>query len=455
MDDCSVATGQGAEKSACAAPRPWHVGRVKPQKPTALLEGRVRDLTHGGDAVVETAQGIVLARGALPDERVRVALGRRISGAQRGTVTEVLAASPDRIAAPCPEVERCGGCPLMTLERSAQARFKRERLRRVLEQRGSPIEPEFIESPHELGYRARARLSFGARRGGPTQVGYREASSHTQIDVRACLVLAPSLALGYARLREQLAPVLQGAGEIALGAGAGQRCVADVTSAAPQPPDVYAAAERLAASHAFAGVSLRVGFGKDAGAAAVWGDARQLGVGVDDLPLWAPPGAFMQANPEVNAQLVTRVAALAEVRGARVLELYAGHGNLSIALARGATELRAVESERDAAEACRQNLLARSLSHARVTCDDAAHGAAGKGPVDVVVLDPPRTGAREALPAILARKPSRIVYVSCDLASLRRDLGELVLGGYRVDAAVALDMFPQTAHLESVVRLQR
>jgi 23S rRNA (uracil1939-C5)-methyltransferase len=339
----------------------------------------------------------------------------------------------------------------MTLALPAQARWKHARLRSLLQQRGFTIEPELIESPRALGYRARARLSFHAARHGRTQIGYRAAASHMISDVERCLVLGDALAAGYAALREQLAAVLQGEGEIALGIGAGERCVIDISSEAPQPPEAYAAAERLAASAAVAGVSLR----SEGGARATWGDARQLGVGADGQPLWAPPGAFMQANPEVNAKLVARVAELAEPAGARVLELYAGHGNLSIALAGPAAELRAVESDRDAAEACRQNLLARSLAHARVVCDDAARGASGKGPVDVVVLDPPRSGAREALPAILTRAPSRIVYVACDLASLRRDLAELQRAGYTVDAAVALDMFPQTTHLESVIRLRR
>jgi 23S rRNA (uracil1939-C5)-methyltransferase len=86
-------------------------------------------------------------------------------------------------------------------------------------------------------------------------------------------------------------------------------------------------------------------------------------------------------------------------------------------------------------------------------CDDAARGAQGRTRVDVVVLDPPRSGARAALPAILGRRPKRVVYVSCDGATLRRDLGELAAHGYRVDAAAAFDMFPQTSHLEAVVRL--
>jgi 23S rRNA (uracil1939-C5)-methyltransferase len=414
-----------------------------------VLDGRVRDLSHSGDAVVETALGIVMARGGLPGERVQLRLTRRVAGVARGTLLALLEASPDRVEPPCNLVERCGGCPLMTLAVPAQLGFKRERLRRVLAHHGSTLEPELFASPNALGYRARARLGWG-RAGQGARIGYRGAGSLSVVDVPSCLVLGPALELGYAQLRTRLAPVLQGEGEITLGLGTGGQCVGELVSAAPQPPQVYAQAAGAVESGALAGLALRIGRG---GAAAIWGDPRQLTLGADGKQLWAPPGAFMQANPEVNALLVAHVLALAEPQAARVLELYAGHGNLTVALAPLAAELRAVESEREAAEACRENLLTRGLSGARVVCEDAARGAQGAGRIDVVVLDPPRAGAREALPALLARRPKRIVYVSCDLTTLRRDLGVLVGAGYQLDAAGAFDMFPHTAHLESVVRL--
>jgi 23S rRNA (uracil1939-C5)-methyltransferase len=419
------------------------------------LEGRVRDLTHGGDAVIETSRGIVMARGALPGERVSLRLERSRSGVLRGTVLALVEPSLERVPAPCPVVARCGGCPMMSLSYAAQARFKRERLARVLAEHGAP-EPEFVPGPSELAYRARARLAWQRNRAG-LALGYRAAGSAFVVDVEQCAVLSEALARGLMELRRGLSPELQGRGEVALGIGAGERCTIDLGSELPQPPEVYAACERLAARPGVSGVSLRIGQGEDRGqrlAAAEWGDPRQYVRAADGLDLLAPGGAFTQANREINAALVSRVALLAEPAGAHVLELYAGYGNLTVALARGALELCAVEAQREAAAACQHNLRARGLDHARVVCADAARGAVGRGPLDVVVLDPPRSGAREVLPVLIERRPSRIVYVSCDLASLRRDLSRLRAAGYRIDAAVGLDMFPQTAHLESVVRLQ-
>jgi 23S rRNA (uracil1939-C5)-methyltransferase len=416
-----------------------------------VLTGRVRDLSHGGDAVIETDRGIVMARGGLPGERVRVRISHHGGGVARGQLLELVEASPERIEAACDIAARCGGCPLMTLAAAAQLPFKRERLRRALAHHGAALDPELVPSPAMLGYRVRARLGWRGGKHG-AEIGYRTAGTASVVDVVRCLVLSPALDHGYRRLRERLGPLLHGRGEIALGLGAGGLCVVKLVSEAAQPAAVYAAAEALVTNAELAGVALSV---DDGGAAATWGDPRQLGTGADGQPLWAPAGAFLQANPEVNARLVARVQALAEAQGARVLELYAGHGNFTVALARDAAELRAVEADRDAAEACRQNLLARNLGRVRVVCEDAARGAQGRGPIDVVVLDPPRAGARESLPAILARRPKRIVYVSCDLATLRRDLGALAQAGYEPDAAAAFDMFPQTSHVESVVRLRR
>jgi 23S rRNA (uracil1939-C5)-methyltransferase len=417
------------------------------------IEGRVRDLAHGGDAVVETERGIVMARGALPDERVRVQVERKQGGVLRGTIVEITERSQHRQVAVCPVAERCGGCPLMTLAVPAQLQWKRERLRRLLHKIGAQIEPEMFASPKLLGYRARARLAWQTR-GAVATIGYHAAGRSEPLDIEHCAVLQPALAHGLHSLRERLRSVLVGRGEITLGPGAGGLCTIELASEVAQPDAVHVALESLVADGDVAGVVLRTA--SDA-ALKSFGDARQFTVGPDGLALWSPPGAFVQANPEVNARLAAYVTTLAEARDARVVELYAGHGNLSVLLSVGALSLHAIEAVPGAAEACRGNLAARGLVHARVTCDDAAHGlqASGRDPVDVVVLDPPRAGAREALPHILERKPNRIVYVACDPATLRRDLAQLCAAGYRVDAAAVFDMFPHTAHVESVVRLQK
>jgi 23S rRNA (uracil1939-C5)-methyltransferase len=226
-----------------------------------------------------------------------------------------------------------------------------------------------------------------------------------------------------------------------------------VLTRAPQPEAVYRAARALVDEGAFAGVSLRIGEATRP-AVADAGDCRQHALGHDAVPMLAPVHAFAQANAAANALLVARVAELAEPDGARVLELFAGHGNLTVALAT-ARALTALELDRDAVAALRENLSARGHTHVQVVEADASR--LPRDAFDVVVLDPPREGAREALAVLSTRAPApeRIVYVSCDPSTLARDLGLLAAAGYRPDAASVVDMFPQTAHLESLVRLRK
>jgi 23S rRNA (uracil1939-C5)-methyltransferase len=167
--------------------------------------------------------------------------------------------------------------------------------------------------------------------------------------------------------------------------------------------------------------------------------------------LWGPSGSFSQANDGINQRLVEQVLALAEPTGMRVLELHCGMGNFTVALAKDAETLIAVEQHAGPAQACRANLAARGLK-ARVVETDASR--APKGRYDVIVLDPPRQGARALFEdSGFWHDTRRIVYVSCDTATLARDLHLACQRGYRIDRMIAFDMFPQTAHLESVVRL--
>lgn len=414
------------------------------------LEGVVRDVVGGGDAVVETKDGVVFAPFALPGERVRLVDVRREGRAMRGRVAEVLEASPDRVEPACPHAERCGGCPLMPMGPSAQRAIERRLVQSAVDRgraAGEPVSVELVPSPDTVGYRRRARLAW-RREGARTIVGYRARRSHRIAEIDRCVVLVPALEGALASVRSDLAPALAGEGELLLALGDGGRATVVLEAEGAQPAEAYTAAKTFAARDDVAGVALRAGPGT---ALATWGDPREVATAVDDLPLRGTAGGFSQANAAINRRLAARVVELAAAEGARVLELYAGHGNLTVGLARGARELVAVEQDAAAARACRENLDARGLT-ATVRTEDAAAAAKG-GPVDVVVLDPPRTGARDALDAIAARRPERIVYVSCDPATLGRDLARLGELGYGVDAASAFEMFPHTGHVEAVVRL--
>jgi 23S rRNA (uracil1939-C5)-methyltransferase len=422
-------------------------GRTKGAR--RVLEGRVRDVVDSGESVIETEAGIVLVHGGLPGERVRIRSESQRQGALRGTLLEVLEPSASRIEPACPLASQCGGCPLMALELEAQRALKAQRLSRALTSAGAPEGfPLTIETVGPtLGYRSRARLAF-RRLAQRSLVGYREHAGHQLVDVDRCLVLDPALASTLTLLRERLGPSLEGSGEIELALRDDARVVVHIHCDSPVSPAMYAAAEGLSREAPISGVALRIGDG----APARFGDLERALAASDGGALHAPATAFAQANAAVNQRLSELVTELAQPEGARVIELYAGHGNFSVALAARASALWAVEGDSAAADACRKNLAARGFAHARVLAQDVSQLRLDER-ADVLVLDPPRAGAKQL--AEIARKvrPSRVVYVSCHMTTLSRDLKALATLGYAVDRAHLLDMFPHTAHVEAVVRL--
>jgi 23S rRNA (uracil1939-C5)-methyltransferase len=416
-------------------------------------EGTVEDLARHGDGVVKTAVGHVLAPGVLPGERVRLSGIAKRSGTLRADRAEVLDPSSQRVDPPCSLVGRCGGCPLMIASAPMEARFKRTLIESALS--AIPGAEDAGLTFHDardanLAYRTRARLAW-ARTGRGLRLGYREPRKHSLAAVRTCAVLAPVLDQALAFTHRELGRHLAGEGEVHLCFGAGGRAVIALASDAAQPPELYGALEALVAGGRIAGAALRAG---GASVDVTWGDPREHRTGADGRPLLGAVRGFSQAHEAMNQVLVDGVMELAEATDRRVLELFSGSGNLTVMLARVARSVVAVEVHAPAAEACRANLAARGLE-AAVRTDDAETYRPPQQ-VDLVVLDPPRTGAPGAVTRILHARPEAIVYVSCDPPTLSRDLKRLAQdGGYRVTRALGVNLFPQTAHVETVVRMER
>ncbi len=416
-----------------------------------VASGTARDLVASGEAVLETEQGLVFVPGVLPGERALVRLLPKKGRVRRGHLLRVEVEAPERVAPPCAHASRCGGCPMMHASLSLQRAKKLAFLRAALTKAGvhADLPIASLEAADTLGYRRRARLSFCAH-GAGVDIGFKRERSGTVVTVDACAVLVPVLSDALADVRDALAPSLVGQGEIQLALGQAHRPVAVIRTDEPQPQRLYAACERLVDERGFAGVAL---FAAGASAPATFGDPTERGVGVDGAPLRGTVGGFSQAHLGMNDTLARAVVELAQTSEARVLELYAGHGNLSVALAPGAAHYTAVEQDPAAVEAARENLSARAIPAKLVVADATQYPA--KGALDVLVLDPPRGGAPGVLARFAQRKPKRIVYVSCDPATLGRDLGEALGAGYRVARALCVEMFPHTAELESVVLLTR
>ncbi len=415
--------------------------REVPKKDIREHEGVVRDMARGGAALVETDAGLVFVTGVYPGERVRLRSYEGSKRTRRGEVLERLSESPLRREAPCAHASRCGGCPWMELHEEAQQDAKKSFLADALPP-WKNAEPSAIEihSGAALGYRRRARLLFSR-----DAFGYRRPKTHRVVDIPDCAVLDEPLGAAYELLRERLYPALKGEGEISL-ARRDQRAVAWLDCQEVQPPEVFALCEDLVSDSPIAGLVLEA-----RGVRARFGETEERILASDGKPLRLPERGFSQAHAEFDA-LARKVREYAEGAG-RTLELFAGSGTLSVELASVVKSLTAVELDDRGVECLRENLRVRNLQ-AKILCSDAAE--IPKGTFDLVVLDPPRAGAKESILRILEGKlPRRIIYVSCDTGTLKRDLALLEARAYRTVFARAYDLFAQTAHVESLVVLDR
>jgi 23S rRNA (uracil1939-C5)-methyltransferase len=418
------------------------------------LEATITELAPGGDGIALATLGgerrAVFVRGAVTGDRIRVEVDASTRPA-RGRVLELLEAGPARAEPACPYVDRCGGCDWMHVRLDAQRAAHLDHVRAALPR---PFREHAIAShaaPAPLGYRTRARLHVRAS-GGRAIVGMNEARSNDPQEVDACVALAPDLE----RARLRLAALLEGAhgrgeAQIALGALEAPRlAVLELRWSGPLPAATFARIEAAVAARDWL-QGARVFYG-EATKPAVIGDPTPWMRGADGAPLRLPPGGFGQPSDEGNALLAKRVAALA-APDLRITELYAGAGNLTVLLAPRARELVAIESSREACDAARANLTARGL-HARVVeADAAAHTIATSA--QLVVLDPPRKGARDVAARLGASSALKaIIYVSCDAQTLGRDLA-LLAPAFAPKTIETFELFPQTSHVETVVLLER
>lgn len=420
----------------------------------------IHAIAHGGEGVGRCPEGpetrTWLVEGALPGEQVLAVRTEEHRRMLRGRTVQVLVASPDR-AAPLPE-GRCGGCSWQHVRPEAQAELKRQIAEGQLRRLGIAV-PEVVPSPQPLGYRRRARFHY-VREGEALRLGFYRPHSHELQDAHECPVLDAPIRHARARAR-LLAPMLPPRGEL-LAVSDGTHCVLGIPGLAPRADDPQETGMRAALQSILDSVVVGV---------VARGGRRDLAVGrtrlsldaqgAEDMPVRTGPFEFAQAQSAQSAALTRRVVALAEARGRRALELYAGAGNFTRALAREAAEVVAVESDRgSAAQLSRlaekaaelgQRIQARRGDAERVLARLAEEGRG----FDCVVLDPPRGGLGVAGARALAQVArGRTVYVSCDPATLARDLEVLIGAGHRAVAAVAFDMMPMTPEVEVVVALE-
>lgn len=449
-----------------------HSGRKPFPQPEVDVD--IIDLADNGRGVARVDGKVLFVAGALPGERVRARRTRSTREYDEGAVVSIEQASPDRVAPRCQHFGYCGGCVLQHLAPQAQLAFKQKQLLDALKRIGNVV-PEDLAPPVSgdiWNYRRRARLGAHRRnkRGHgdddagtaqPTvRVGFRERDRPVVARLSHCDVL--DVRVG-ARL-ERLATLIEGLSvreqvpQIEVSAADDAVALVLRVLKPPTMEDRQALAE-FARQEGFDLFLQPAGLDSVAPLAP---PAPLLDYSPDgsDLRLVFTPVDFIQVNGSVSQAMVRQALDwLAPQAGDSVLELFAGLGNFSLPLAAAGARVTAVEGEAGLVQRGRDNAARNGLDVRFFQADlfkPEPQSAWLRESFDLALLDPPRAGARELLPLLAARGPRRIVYVSCHPATLARDAGLLVHEhGYRLSRAGVLDMFPHTAHVESMALFER
>jgi 23S rRNA (uracil1939-C5)-methyltransferase len=419
------------------------------------------DLTHDGVGVADLDGKRIFVADALPGERVEIALRKRRRKLQEANLVRVLEPSPKRVQPKCEYFGRCGGCALQHLGHAAQVQFKQQVVAEALKRIGN-VEPKEWLPPvvsEPWNYRRRARLGVKhVHAKNRVLVGFRERAGPYLTDMQSCPVLMPPIdgLLGELGLLIEKSSVREQVPQIEV-------AVAD---------DAVALVFRVLAEPSASDTEAFSAFGTRFGLDMYWQrggpgtvvpmmSARPLtyrlpefGLGFEFLPT-----DFVQVNIAVNAELVSTAVRLAEIQATdRVLDLYCGLGNFSLPLAQRAAALVGVEGDAGLVARAVRNAARNGIGNTRfVAADLMAPGwSFYRERWDVVVLDPPRTGAEAPIAELDSSATRRIVYVSCHPATLARDARALVeKHGFTLRLARVFDMFPHTHHVEALALFTR
>lgn len=451
---------------------------TKTLRKNEVYEAQVTGFTSDGLGVCRVEGCVVFVANAAPGERCQL----RIShvGAQKafGKIERILEVSPQRVNRLCPDAKRCGGCDFWHLTYEAECAIKAQRVTDALNRLGGqrlqtvPITPAVTC----LGYRNKAQFPVAAGDGGLV-AGFYQKGTHRLIPVERCLIqpecaeLARRAVLAYAgrygvSAYEESSHTGPAAAYLCAvcrrdgtspGVPGGQREEASPRGCAgggspPAVPGLRSVVlnENTRSGNSVLGETMRTLWGEDAIEDVLCG-----------LRFRVSPRSFYQVNRDQAEVLYQRALAAAGLTGTEtVLDLYCGTGTITLCLARRARQAIGVELVEAAIQDARENARRNGIENVRFFCADAGQAAQrfsreGVQP-DVIVVDPPRKGLSEAVTgAIVQMAPQRVVYVSCDPATLARDVKRLAAEGYRLTHAEAVDLFPRCSHVETVVLLSR
>jgi len=426
----------------------------------------VESIDHEGIGVAHVDGKVVFIEGAVTGERVAFTRRRSRGHFDLGTMTQVLRPSAQRAVPRCRYFGICGGCAMQHVEASAQVAAKQRVLEDNLARLGKVV-PEQVLPPITgalWGYRNRARLSihYVAKKGG-VLVGFHERRSSLVADTWSCEVLAPHVSALIPALREMFTAMKIRDRVPQLEVAVGEDVTVFVLRHLEPIPDEDAA--RLRAFADAHGIQWWLQ-PKGPETAHPWYpmEAQALDYALPEfgVRLRYRPTEFTQVNAGVNRVLVKRAVGMLDPQpGERVGDLFCGLGNFTLPLATRGAFVVGMEGSNSLVERARENARLNGLESATefIAYDlyaDAEGALKRLGPVDKLLIDPPRDGAVDICKAIGDDGPSRIVYVSCSPGTLARDAGVLVnVKGYRLVQAGVVNMFPHTGHVESIALFSR
>lgn len=448
-------------------------------KKNALYETAIQGYSSEGAGVARVENQVVFVRGAIRGERCVVRLLKVGKTAAYGKVERLLEQSPERREPDCLYFGKCGGCAFWHMSYEEELEAKRLRVEDALRRIGGQnvAVSVIIGSDNTESYRNKAQYPVSQDEEGRAVTGFYRARSHDVIPVARCLIQSPMADEAAAAVREWMdefsVPAYdERTGEglvrhvyVRTAGGTGQTLVCLVAAASRLPRETELVERIRARCPDTAGVVLSSHFQQSN---VVMGQKERVlwGAGsMEDtllgLRFRISPRSFYQVNRIQAERLYTKAIEAAGLNGSQtVLDLYCGTGTITLAMARHAKKAVGAEIVEQAVTDARENAARNGIQNTEFVCGDAGEMSRRfreqGGRPDVIVVDPPRKGLDEGvIREILQMAPDRLVYVSCDPATLARDVKLFCAGGFRLSDVCAVDMFPRTAHCESICLLQK
>jgi 23S rRNA (uracil1939-C5)-methyltransferase len=416
----------------------------------------IDSLSYGPYGIGRVEGKAVMIPNTAPGDRVAAHIVESQERYAVGELVRLLRPSPARQTPPCPYVGECGGCPWQHIRYEAQLKAKQQNvaaaLRRIGKLDGFDLRP-IVPSAHEYHYRRRIRLQLDGRQ----RLGFYQPSSHRLVEIDACRIAMETVNDCLAALRSWIRQTHSALEylEIITGDRSGEVVLVAKSTAGLAPNDEVAWSRLLEQEPRIQGLVLT---GRDW--RRTWGNTRVSLFTEDDICLAVEADVFTQINPEGNRRILTELLTTGDFTDQdRVLELYGGAGNFTLSIAKRAREVLAVEGHRPSVASARQSARLNHLSNINWIVSDVPAAVERlvkrRETFTKIVLDPPRAGAKGIDRQLASLSAEKILYVSCNPATLARDLGALAARGYKLTLAQPIDFFPHTFHVEVLALMER